>query len=338
MFKKILILSLVLFSCTAKESKELRLYTWSEYFEPSLIEEFEKKSGAKVKVDYFASNEEMHAKLKLLGKERSYDLILPSDYMVRILVEENLLQPLKKEWLPFLKDFDEKALNPPYDPGLNYSVPFSMGFTGLAWNKELIPNPPSPISWKDFFENPTFKNKVTLLDDTKEVIYAALLAQGLDPSKSENVAKAFPYLKKHKSQLKGFLSETRPTIEGGECGLCMAYSGDVRSISKEKSHIQFLFPKEGVTQWSDNFAIPITSTESELAHQFISHALSVENAKSFTERTGYGTFHKLAKAKLPKEVAEDLVVYPKVGKFHFLVDHKDQSKEIEREWAQLKSE
>lgn len=291
-----------------------------------------------MKLDYFASNEEMHAKLKLLGKERSYDLILPSDYMVRILIEEKLVQPMNKAWLPFLKDFEESGLNPPYDPGLVYSVPFSVGFTGLAWNKELLPNVAKPISWKDFFENPTFKNKVTLLDDTKEVISAALLAQGIDPSKGENIAKAFPYLKKHKSQLKGFLAETRPTIEGGECGLCMAYSGDVRSIAKEKSHIEFLFPKEGVTQWSDNFAIPATSTEAELAHQFISMALSVENAKSFTERTGYRTFHKGARAKLPNEVSEDPVVYPKGGKFHFLVNHQEQSKAVEREWAQLKSE
>ncbi len=291
-----------------------------------------------MKLDYFASNEEMHAKLKLLGKERSYDLILPSDYMVRILIEEKLVQPINKAWLPFLKDFEESGLNPPYDPGLGYSVPFSVGFTGLAWNKELLPKIPSPISWKDFFENPSFKNQVTLLDDTKEVINAALLAQRIDPSKGENLSKAFPYLKKHKSQLKGFLSETRPTIEGGECGLCMAYSGDVRSIAKEKSHIAFLFPKEGVTQWSDNFAIPATSTEAELAHQFISMALSAENAKAFTERTGYRTYHKGAKALLSKDVSEDFVVYPKGGKFHFLVNHQEQSKEVEREWAQLKSE
>jgi spermidine/putrescine transport system substrate-binding protein len=338
MFKKILLAFLFLSACTRPTTKELRLYTWSEYFDPAVIEKFEKETGAKVKLDYFASNEEMLAKLKLLRGERSYDLILPSDYMVRIMVEAQLLQPLKKEWLPFLADFESAGLNPPYDPGLQFSVPLSVGFTGLAWNSKLLPKLPANLSWQDFFENPQLRGKVTLLDDTKEAIYAALLAQGKDPSLKTETLAAFPYLKKHKAQIKGFTAETRPAIEGGECALCMAYSGDVRSVSQEKPEIQFVIPKEGVTQWSDNFAIPASSTEAELAHKFISLMLSAEGAKAFTERTGYRTYNKKAKELLAKEVANDPVVYPKTGKFHYLVDHQDLAKEVEKEWAQLKSE
>ncbi len=338
MLKKILIVFLFLSACTRPAPKELRLYTWSEYFDPSVIAQFEKQTGAKVKLDYFASNEEMLAKLKLLSGERSYDLILPSDYMVRIMIDAKLLQPIKKEMLPFLADFEAEGLNPPYDPGLQFSVPLSVGFTGLAWNSKLLPKLPANFSWKDFFENPEYRGKVTLLDDTKEVIYAALLAQGKDPAQKSETLNAFPYLKKHKAQIKGFTAETRPAIEGGECALCMAYSGDVRSVGQEKSEIRFVIPKEGVTQWSDNFAIPATSTESELAHKFISLVLSAEGAKAFTERTGYRTFNKKAKQLLAKDVANDPVVYPKAGKFHYLVDHQDLAKDVEKEWAQLKSE
>jgi spermidine/putrescine transport system substrate-binding protein len=339
MAKKILFLSLLFFTaCTRPSVKELRLYTWSEYFDPAVIAQFEKESGAKVKLDYFASNEEMLAKLKLLGNERSYDLILPSDYMVRTMIELKLLQPIKKDLLPFLADFEAEGLNPPYDPNLQFSVPLSVGFTGLAWNSKLILKLPEPFSWKDFFENPSYKGKVTLLDDTKEVMHAALMAQGKDALKADQVMDAFAYLKKHKGQIKGFTSETRPTIEAGECALCMAYSGDVRSVAAEKPEIKFVIPKEGATIWTDNFAIPASSPEAELAHKFIAMMLSAEGAKAFTERTGYRTYNRKARSLLSKEVVNDEIVFPKSGKFHFLMDHKEKSKEIESEWAQLKSE
>lgn len=335
---------LLLSSCTKSgpAAKELRLYTWSQYFDEATIKEFEQESGVKVKLDYFSSNEQMLTKLQLTQGERGYDLILPSDYMVRTMIEMKLLKPLDKAQLGFLSDFEAEGLNPPYDPGLQYSVPLAVGLTGLAWNTKLLPKISDAFTWKNFFEDASFKGRVTLLDDTKEVLQAALLANGkeLATATEADVKEAFTYLKKHKSQLKGFTTETRPVIEADECALCMTYSGDARQVAMVKPEVKFILPKDGASIWTDNFAIPANSAEPELAYKFMAKILSAQEAKEFTERTGYRTFLKSAKALLPKEITENPVVYPKAEgtKFHYLVDKKELNALIDKEWALLKAE
>jgi spermidine/putrescine transport system substrate-binding protein len=343
-FKIALAFLLVLTSCTKSgpAAKELRLYTWSQYFDDATIKEFEQETGVKVKLDYFSSNEQMLTKLQLTQGERGYDLILPSDYMVRTMIEMKLLKPLDKSQLGFLSDFEAEGLNPPYDPGLQYSVPLAVGLTGLAWNTKLLPKLADTFTWKNLFEDASFKGRVTLLDDTKEVLQAALLANGKEIANATeaDVKEAFAYLKKHKSQLKGFTTETRPVIEADECALCMTYSGDARQVASAKPEIKFVLPKDGVSIWTDNFAIPANSAEPELAYKFMAKILSAQEAKEFTERTGYRTFSKGAKALLPKEIAENPVIYPKAQgvKFHYLVDKKELAALIDKEWALLKSE
>jgi spermidine/putrescine-binding protein len=257
-------------------------------------------------------------------------------------VELKLLQPVDKNALPFLSDFEAEALNPPYDPGLVHSVPLAVGVTGIAWNSKLLPKLPANFSWKQFFEFGEVKGKVTLIDDTKESLQAALLAQGKDMGSATEaeIREAFAYLKAHKAQLKGFTSETRPVIEAGECSLCMVYSGDALSAAKEKPEVKFIVPADGATIWTDNFAIPANAPNPALAHKFMVKVLSAEGAKEFTERTGYRTFNKKAKALLDKAIAENPVIYPKMKgpKFHFLVERKDLAALIDKEWALLKSE
>lgn len=345
-FKIALICLLTFTACTkpAPQGKELRLYTWSEYFDQELISEFEKETGAKVKVDYFASNEQMLTKLQLTQGDKGYDLILPSDYMVRTLIEMKMLKPVDKSLLPFLADFEGAAVNPPYDPGLQYSVPLAVGTTGIAWNTKLLPKLPKAdkFTWKDFFETKEFAGKVTLIDDTKEVLQAALLAQGKDLAGAgeAEIKAAFTYLKTHKSQLKGFTSETRPAVEADECALCMIYSGDAYSIAKEKPEIKFILPADGATIWMDNFAIPANAAEPELSHKFIAKVLSAQGAKAFTERTGYRTFNAKGRELLSKEVSANATVHPNnpSSHFHYIVEKKEFLPLVDKEWALLKSQ
>lgn len=343
---KIALTLLLLFSGCTKQlpGKELRLYTWSEYFDQGLINEFERETGAKVKLDYFASNEQMLTKLQLTQGDRGYDLILPSDYMVRTLIARKMLRPIDKASLPFLKDFEKDAVNPPHDPSLSYSVPLAVGTTGVAWNTKLLPSLPNGenFSWRDFFESPEVKGKVTLIDDIKEVLQAALLVKGKDLSSAteKDIKEAFLYLKAQKNQLKGFTTETRPAIESDECALCMVYSGDAYSVAKEKPEIQFIIPKDGATIWMDNFAIPTNASEPELAHRFIAKVLSTQGAKEFTERTGYRTFNRKGREILAKEISANKIVYPTdpQSRFHPIVEHNELIPMIDKEWALLKSQ
>lgn len=336
--------ALLLSACTARPAaQELRLFTWSEYFSQELIEEFSRETGLSVKVDYFSSNEEMLTKLQLTADGPGYDIILPSDYMVRLMIELGLLRNIDPARLPVLKDFEPAGLDPPYDRGLRHSIPLSVGLTGLAWNTKLLPHLPAHLTWKEFFENPALKGKVTLLDDTREVLQVALLARGyrLESAKESEVREAFQYLRQHKGQFRGFTSETRSVIEADECALCMAYSGDVRAVAKHKPEIRFVLPKDGATIWTDNFAIPKNARNPEGAYLFINKMLSPNGARDFTARTGYRTLVQRARALLPPEAAKDPVIYPPAAStppLHYLVSHPALALLIDREWAQLRAE
>lgn len=340
-------------SCTRQEGKspapsadapaELRIFTWSEYFDEEFLRAFGEKHHAKVKADYFSSNEEMLAKLQLLGSSSGYDLILPSDYMVRTMIELKMLATLDKGKLPVLRDFEKDALDPEYDPGLRFSLPLAIGTTGIAVNEKLLPKAPPSLTWKEALENPAYKGRVTLLDDSKEVLQLALTIHGksLATASETDVKEAFAYLRAHKAQLRGFPPETRPVIEADECALCMAYSGDALSVGRDKKGIRFVVPADGATIWTDNLAIPANAPNPELAYKLINEVLSPGGAKSFTLRTNYRTASLKAKASLPPEISGNGVIYPSASerkRLRFLVQRKDLAALIDREWALLKSQ
>jgi len=331
-------------ACTKRDpAKELRLFTWSEYFTPGELREFERETGIKTKADYYSSNEEMLTKLQLTADGDGYDLVLPSDYMVRTMIDLKLLAKLDHKRMEFIGHFPEEARHPPYDRNLDYSVPLAVGLTGIAWNSKLLPQLPNgaDFSWRDFFELANLNGRVTVLDDMKEALQAVLLIRGKDLSSAtpEDIRNAFAYLTAHKDQLKGFTSETRSVIEADECALCMAYSGDVLAVATTKPEIKFVRPKEGLTIWTDNFAIPKNARNVDAAYRFMAKVLSAEGAKNFTTRTHYRTYQAEARALLPAEIATNPVIYPepKPGEFHYLVQRNELADLIDRAWALLKS-
>jgi spermidine/putrescine transport system substrate-binding protein len=322
---------------------ELKIFTWSEYFDEDFLRKFGEAHNVKVKADYFSSNEEMLAKLKITGDGAGYDLILPSDYMVRTLVEMKMIQALDHSKLPVLNDFDKDAMNPDYDPGLHYAVPLAIGTTGIAVDENVAPKVPATLTWKAMMEDPAYKGKITLLDDSKEVLQMALAIQGKSMAKATeaDVKAAFAYLKAHKAQIKGFPPETRPVIEADECALCQAYSGDVLSVGKDHKGIRFVVPQDGATIWADNLAIPNNAKNVDIAYTFINELLGAEGAKSFTTRTNYRTANVKAKAALPKEVSGNPVIFPNAAersRMHYIVPRKDLALVIDKEWALLKSQ
>ena len=346
---------LFLLSCTKNPTQtgnhaapvmELRLFSWSDYFDEKTIRQFEKETGIIIKFDYFSSNEQLLAKLQVSMRAGGdgYDLILPSDYMVRNMRELNLLSVIDHTKLPFLAQFDPNNLNPDYDQGLKHSVPMALGTTGVAVNTKLLPKLKSlNLTWKGILENPEFKGKVMLLDDAKEITQVLLMLKGksLGTASEQNVIDAYKYLSAHKDQIKAFTAESRPAIEAGDCAICMAYSGDVLKIAKTKPEIKYVIPSDGASTWTDNFAIPTNAKNIESAYKFINFVLSAEGAKAFTERTGYRTANLKARELLPKDVSDNKIIYPsaaEMARFRYIVDKKELALVIDKEWTKLKSE
>lgn len=342
----LLLSAVFLVACTKTEKKrELRIYTWSLYFSEEFIKEFEREQKVKVKADYFSNNEQLFTKIQLSvnSKEDGYDLILPTDYTVKAMTELKLLKPLDHTKLNFLKDFDPAFSNPPYNPNLGYAVPMAIGTTGFAVNTKLLPKLDwKNISWKQAFESPELKGKITMLDDEKEVLQAALLVHGktIATATDADVKEAFAYLKKHKENIRAFTEEAKPVIDAGECGLCHVYSGDAITSSIKNPDIKYIIPKEGATIWADNFAIPVNAKNEDLAYAFINKALSAQGAKSFTESINYRTANNAAKALLAKSFAENAGIFPSAEiqkKLSYIVDKKELMLLMDREWTELKS-
>jgi spermidine/putrescine transport system substrate-binding protein len=326
-------------SCTSPlkvKKPELRLLTWSEYFRDDTIAAFEKQSGVKVVRDSFANNEELLAKVKASVEAggRGYDVILPSDYMVQSMVKLKLLRSVDRPALKVLEAFSGDFLKPAYDPGLAHAIPFAFGTTGIAVNTKLAAglDLAKGLSWKDLFETKDHSGKVTLLDDSKEVLHAALLALGKDWKSldEEGVKAAFAYLKENKRNIRLFTAETRSVMESDECVLCQAYSGDALSVSDTKSEIRYMIPKEGATLWTDNFAFPANGRGVDAAYAFVNYMLSSEPAKAFTVKTRY-----------PTPVSRDTALTPSEEEFKklaFLSEREDLLPLIDRLWTELRSQ
>ncbi|MDW8358876.1 MAG: spermidine/putrescine ABC transporter substrate-binding protein [Thermus sp.] len=158
----------VLLALALAQKGELRLFIWSEYIDPALLEAFTKQYGYRVRVDLYESNEEMIAKLQAGGVSQ-YDLIFPSDFYVPSLIQLRLVQPLDQARIPNLKNLDEKFKNPPFDPGNRYSAAYQWGTTGLIYRKDRVAAPPS---WAVLFQEP--KAPFVLMDSSREMLGIAL--------------------------------------------------------------------------------------------------------------------------------------------------------------------
>jgi spermidine/putrescine transport system substrate-binding protein len=295
---------------SAKLSSELRFYNWTDYIDPTILEDFENEYGVKIILDNYDANEDMIAKVRAGGS--GYDLVAPSDYAVQIMVADNLLAPLDKALLPNLVHADPGLLNKYFDEGNAYSVPYLYGLTGIAYNQQFFPE--GVDSWAVLFD-PAQAEKYTgqfsMQDDERETPGAALKYLGkslneTDPAVLEQVRELLtaqkPLLAAYNS------SDVNRKLASGEYVMAHAWSGMAmqarNGLGEEFSgnpDIKFVIPKEGGTIWMDNLAILADSPNAYTAHVFIDFLLRPEIAARNAEYVGYLTPNKDAVALLSEE-------------------------------------
>ena len=251
-----------------------------------LVREFEKQNDCKVVIDIFDSNEFMYSKLKAGGT--GYDVILPTTYMAKVMFDQNMLEKLDHSKLPNLK-----YINPNYladlalDKKMEYSVPYMLGFTCVAYNKEKCGT--LPETW-DVFSNEKFAGKMTLLNDHRETIGAALffLGKSMNDTNDADLAKAKEVLLKWKKNLAKFDNELyKVGIQSGEFLVVQGYSGDLFQVFAEAPNLTYMCPKEGISMSCDDWVIPATAKNKELAYKFINFLCDPKNAAKNMEFTCY---------------------------------------------------
>ena len=273
----------LLSGCSSKE--KLHIYSWADNFDESVLADFEKEFNVSITYDIYANNEDLLAKIRAGGG--GYDLIQPSDYMVDTMIKNNLLEPLDKNNIPNFIHISDTFKDPVFDPGNQYSIVYTSGVTGIAYNKKYIKE--AIDSWEDLW-NPAYKGKVILLDDNREVIGMALKKNGYSNSSTDatEIKTAVDDLKGLLPSVLAFDTDTvKQKMIQEEGWISTVWSGDAAFIVADNPDIAYVVPKEGATIFSDNYAIPLGAKNKDLAEKFINYMLDPEVSAKNYETIGY---------------------------------------------------
>jgi spermidine/putrescine transport system substrate-binding protein len=335
----ILVVVGVIVAVNANRTKSLRIFIWEEYIDPEVFQLFEREFGAKVIEDNYGSNEDMRAKLQAGGTV--YDLVVPSDYMVMLLKQEGLLLPIDLSRIPNLRYLGERFRDPPYDPGHHYSVPYQWGITGIGYNKGQVM--PPPTRWADLFDPAwiePYKNRISMLNDMREVIAAALVASGDSPESSapQHLAQARALLLGQKPFLAKYDSESfEDSLASGETVLAQGWSGEIAMAQAENPDVAFVVPAEGTFVFVDNWAIPKGARQKELAMEFMNFVLRPEISAMIVNHARYASVNEAAKVFIKPEILNGPSYYlPENTKLWWLHDFSDAGRLYERVWLELK--
>ncbi len=322
---------------------ELHVFNWSDYIDPEVYNDFEAAYGVKVVEDTFSSNEDLLAKLQ--AGATGYDIIVPSDYMVRIMIQLDLLAELNLTNVPnFEKNVAENLKDPPYDPGNKYSVPYQWGTTGIGYNSEVVD--PLPDSWAYIFDEEMVKpyaGKMSMLNDSREAIGAALkyLGYSLNTTDEKELEEAKALLLKQKEWVTTYDSDQfEDLLIAGETVIAHGWSGDFFMAAVEDPRVWYAIPKEGAVIWTDNLCIPETASHQYTAEFFINYLLRPEVAAKITNFTWYGSPYQAANPFLNPEILGEPAIYPPEEVMERLEPIRDVGEATplyERIWTEIKA-
>jgi spermidine/putrescine transport system substrate-binding protein len=269
----------------------LRILTFGGIIDPAYVRKFEEEQDIKVEWSYYASNEELQAKLKKTGG-KGYDLIVPSDYAVGKLAQQNLLKPLDHTRMPFLKTINPLLLNQAYDPGNIYSIPFEWELYGIGYDTQQVQmkNP----SWKMIFTDPV-QYKIIMLDDPIEALQAAVQytygdKETLTPEEQRAMRKL---LRQQKEWVEAYTS-TRAGyyLATGSSPLALTSTSYIFNARKFAPQLSFVLPEEGGFITIENFAIPVAAEHEDFAYAFLQFIFTREAAVHHLEE--YANFPSIA--------------------------------------------
>lgn len=343
LFLSLAVSALVLSGCGRggdASSKVINLFIWEEYMDPEVLAEFEAETGIRVVESNYASNEDLLAKLQVGGG--GYDVIVPSDYMVQIMVKAGLLAQLDRSRLPNLSHLAPRFAAPDFDPGLDHSVPYLWGTTGIAYNEAEVPDP--PLTWKAFLDPEVIgphRGRISLLNDARETLSIALLSLGYSVNTDDagQIEEARDLLLKVKPLVAKFDSESfEDSLAAGETILAQAWSGDTAIAQDENEDLRYLIPQEGSLMFVDAMAIPATSKKADEAHLLIDFLSRPEIAARLAEYTYYATPNKSALPLISEEVrAMAPFTVDEDARLFFLQDLGEGNELFNRAWMEIKA-
>jgi spermidine/putrescine transport system substrate-binding protein len=269
------------------QTKELFLFNWSNYTPPEMLKRFEAETGIAVHLDVYGSNDALLAKLQAGGS--GYDVIVPTGSTLRRLIDAGKVQKFEASSLPNFKNIRPPFDKPSFDPTRSYSVPYMWGTTGFAYDTDKAGK--LDDSWKALFEpSAAFVGGIGMLDETASVWNAAAYYLAIDPctTSGEDAQKILDLLQKQKPDVKLYAGGgSIDRLVSGETPMHMTYNGAAHRAHMKKPSIVYVYPREGLAVWGDNFAIPVGAPHVENAKIFLNWMMDPKNAAEASNFTGY---------------------------------------------------
>ncbi len=287
----LLLTALLLVGCLGSggsDKKVLRVYMPSEYIDESVIYDFEDMFNVKVIMENFESNEQMYTKL-LSGN--SYDILIPSDYMIDRLISEDYLQSIDTSQIANMEYIQPELLNPSYDPNNEYSVPYFYGSVGILYDTNNVSEDELEKEGWNILMNPKYRNDIYFYDSERDAFMVALKALGysMNTSDKEELTEAYEWLSNLASTMSPVyvLDSVIEAMLDANKSMAMMYSGDAAFIMSENEDMDYFEPLDGTNIWVDAMVIPKDAKEIELAHEWINFMLDYDIAYSNSEIVGY---------------------------------------------------
>jgi spermidine/putrescine transport system substrate-binding protein len=309
----------------------LAIYNWSDYVAEDTIPGFEEEYGVEVTYDTYESNEEMLARLQ--AGATGYDVVFPTGYVIEAMIASGLLAPIRRDLLSNWGNLSPIFLDPPFDPGNAHSVPYLWGVTGIAWRSDRVDAPPD--SW-GVFQDSRWDRKMTMLDDSRDVIAAFLKLNGFSlnsvvPDQLEAAKEDAVEAARH---IRAFVSApVKGQLISGDVWIAQLWDGDTRQAAAEEAAIAFVLPREGSPIYADAMVIPVSAPHKRAAHAFMDYVLRPDVGAAISDATGYGTANAAAKPREPKP-------YPsgaELARLEFLRDLGEGTRLWDRIWTEIKS-
>ena len=309
------LLSLLVSGCGSEKTNsgvsdtgvEINVYNWGEYIDSDLVDQFYKETGIKVNYSTFSTNEDMYAKIKSGGV--SYDVIVPSDYMIDRMITENMLEKLDFNNIPNFSYIRDDLKKPEYDKTGEYSVPYAWGVVGIIYDKTKVTDPVD--SW-DILWSEKYKGQILMFDNPRDALGIALKRRGYSfNTTDENELKtAANDLIEQKKVVQAYvMDQIFDKMENGEALIAPYYAGDYITMSETNKNLAFAIPKEGTNRFVDAMCIPKGSEHKKEAEEFINFMTRTDIAQKNIESIGYSTPSKAVFDELLEETKQS-VSYP----------------------------
>ena len=314
-------------------TEELNIYNAAEYMDMETIKDFEREFKIKINYKEFESNEEMY--IDLSKNLNNYDVLIPSDYMIDRLIQENKLEKINKKNISNISNITEEYLSPEYDKENNYVIPYMTGTLGILYNKNYVKEEIN--SWNVLWDN-KYKGQIWMWDSMRDVIGMALKSLGysMNSTKDEELNEAKQKLIKQMNLLKGYAEEeVRDAMIADEGALALVYAGEAKFAIDQNPNLAYVIPNEGSNKFVDGFVIVKGTKHKDAAEKFINFMCRSNIAIRNMTSTGYTSPIKGAW----DEFGNNKIMFPSEGELlrceAFLYDSKATEK-YSKIWKEIR--